>query len=105
MASSRDTVRLMIGDTDPSDILLADGEIDTFISRRTINDSVNAEAAAADACEAIAAKFGRDYSVTEDGQTFLRSQRVDHYTELAKYLRKRAGGFSVQIGGTETLTT
>jgi hypothetical protein len=98
ITEDRDKVRLLIGDTDENDPLLFDDEIAYFIQQRTQAYSsgtatfVNHNAAAADAAEAIAGKYARDFSFMEDGQSFSRAQRVNHYTDLARKLRGRAGG-------------
>lgn len=76
-----DKVRLMIGDTDSSDWLLSDDEVDFFVS-----ECPNLNIAAAAAAEAIAAKFARGYNFTTDGQSFNRSERVEHYLQLAQNL-------------------
>ena len=105
ISTDRDRVRLMIGDTDESDPLLYDDEIDVFVSYRTDTDTddntyVNVPAAAADACGAIAAKYARNFNFAEDGQRFDVSQRVGHYLSLEQKLRARAGGVAVPMGGT-----
>lgn len=89
-----DKVRLMIGDTDSTEWLLSDDEVDYFIAENS-----DLSVAAAAACEAIAAKFARGYNFSTDGQTFNRSERVEHYLQLAKNLdpanaRNRAGTIS-----------
>lgn len=84
-----DIVRLKVGDTNPADPLLEDDELETYLD----NWPDNVELAAADAAEAIAAKFSRDYGFqTAEGQRFDRNQRVTHYMDLAKSLRSRGGG-------------
>lgn len=110
VTSDRDKVRLQVGDTNEDDPLLYDDEIDALITARTLLDSsggtlgVNIPAAAADAAGAIAAKFARQFDFGEDGQSFRASQRVAHYTQLARDLRNRSGGMSqaVTLAGTET---
>lgn len=98
-----DTVRLMVGDTDPADLLLTDTEINTFLARRTRtwsdgSTTVNVPAAAADAAGAIAALFSRQFSFSEDGQQFSVAQRVGHYQSLEAKLRNLAGGEAVTVG-------
>lgn len=110
ITSDKDRVRLLIGDTDENDPLLYDEEIVEILSQRTVLDSsggtlgVNVPAAAADAAGAIAAKYARSFNFSEDGQSFQAGQRVAHYTELARQLRNRSGGFSqpVSLAGTAT---
>lgn len=85
-----DKVRLKVGDTDMTDPLLTDDEVLTHIAAWPDN----ADLAAADAAEAIAARFARDYSFqTATGQRFDRRERVAHYMGLAETLRKRGGTF------------
>jgi hypothetical protein len=97
-----DKVRLLCGDTNESDPLLYDDEITACLAQRvfvstTAGTVYNHVAAAADACGAIAAKFGRDFSFGEDGQRFDRAQRVGHYQALERSLRARQGGVSVPV--------
>lgn len=99
---NRDIVRLLIGDTDTADQLLADADLDALLARRYVvgasgGTSYNATAAAADACGAISAKFARQFDFTEDGASFARAQRVAHYREQERVLRNRAGGQSVIV--------
>jgi hypothetical protein len=97
MASERDTVRLMVGDTDEADPILSDAELDTFIDYRQFEDTdgntvTNLPAAAADAAAAIAAGFAREFNFAEDGQRFDRAQKYAHYVSLEQSLRRRQGG-------------
>lgn len=109
--SERDQVRLMVGDTDTTDLLLADDEVDQFINGRALLDSsggtvsTNLAAAAADCAGAIAAEFAREFNFTSDGQGFQRAQRVGHYQALEQTLRARAGGVSVPLSIAGTATT
>lgn len=101
MASELDQVRLMVGDTDMSDPLLSDEEVGVFLTDRSITvdgtTTANVIAAAADAAQAIAAKFARDYTFSEDGQSFNRAERVNHYRTLSESLRRRQGGQSIPL--------
>ena len=99
----------MIGDTDASDPLLFDDEVDAYLTQREFVASAggtthNIVAAAADCAGAIAAKYSREFTFGEDGQTFNRSERVGHYLSLEQRLRTRAGGQSVplHLAGTTT---
>jgi hypothetical protein len=108
--SDRDQVRLAIGDTDSSDPLLSDAEVDNFLADRGVLDTsggtvYNIPAAAADAAGAIAAHYSREFSFGEDGQRFDRAQRVGHYQALERTLRSRAGGVSMPITLAGTATT
>jgi hypothetical protein len=95
--TDRDRIRLLLGDTDPSDPLLYDDEIQSFVDYRqvTLEDDTtvtNIPAAAADAAAAIAARFAREFNFGEDGQRFDRAQKFAHFYELEQTLRRRAGG-------------
>lgn len=109
--STRDKVRLLIGDTDSADPLLTNDEVDNFITYRSfLNDSggtvsTNLEAAAADCAGAIAAEYARSFDFAEDGQRFNVSQRVGHYQALERELRNRSGGIAVPLGGGTISTT
>lgn len=97
MATDLDMVRLAVGDTDETDPLLLDDEIQALLDKHATDSVVQVTAAAADAASAIAAKFARGYNFTTDGQSFNRSERVNHYTALAYDLRQRMGGNSVPV--------
>src|SRR5687767_11036656 len=106
---ARDQIRLLIGDTDVDDQLLADAQVDEFLAHRSVTTTAgsityNVIAAAADCAGAIAAKYAREFNFAEDNQRFDRAQRVGHYQALEKTLRNRSGGFSanVVLAGTAT---
>lgn len=80
-------VRLEIGDTETDTPEFVDEEITYFLS---VEGSVLG--AAARACEALAAKFARQYDFQTDDQRFQRSQMSKQYADLASTLRSRAGG-------------
>jgi hypothetical protein len=104
-----DTVRLLIGDTEATEVL-SDADISSLLDDRSVLDddggtvSVNVPAAAADAAGALAAKYAKDFSFAEDGQRFDRAQRVGHYLSIERDLRNRSGGFAVAMGGTVSTT-
>jgi len=85
LTTDRDKIRLLIGDTTSNDQLLSDEEI-TFI----ITQQPNAYYAAAQACEMIAGKFGRDVSTTLEGMSIAKRQRFENYIQLAEQLRVMA---------------
>lgn len=85
--STRDQVRLQIGDNDSNAFLLTDAEIDSFLERHT--DQVLP--AAADACDALAARFARDFDFKWKDGEFKKGSRADRYAKLAEQLRARAG--------------
>jgi hypothetical protein len=99
-----DKLRVYIGDTDPADQLLTDDEAKLFLADHTFaDDSVDVYAAAADAAYAIAAKFSRGFNFSTEGQSFNRSERVNHYTALAGRLSQQSPtlggrGASVAVG-------
>lgn len=101
-----DTIRMLVGDTEVGDALLADEDYEDLIARNVIDTAAgtitNINAAAADAAHSIAAKYGRQFDFGEDGQNFSRSQRVGHYMNLERELRNRSGGYVVSVGGSAT---
>lgn len=94
--STRDAVRLEIGDTDSDAPLYSDDELDYFLEQR--GDAVLL--AAADACEALARRFARRFDFKSDNQDFKRSQQSAAYRQLAKDLRDRAAGGVVSVSST-----
>lgn len=85
--STRDQVRLQIGDNDSTAFLLTDAEVDQFLERHS--DQVLP--AAADACDALAARFARDFDFKWKDGEFKKGSRADRYATMAKELRARAG--------------
>lgn len=90
--SPRDAVRLLIGDTDSSDKLLLDGEIDYFLAKYN-----NAPLNSAIRCiEAVIAKFSR-LANEKVGQVSIDfSQKAKGYAAMLVQLRQRLaieGGF------------
>lgn len=79
-----DLVRLRIGDTNSADPLLYDEEINVYLTAWPDN----VDFAAAGCCEAIAAKYARDFNFAADGQSFNRRERVEHYMNLAASFRR-----------------
>jgi hypothetical protein len=84
-------VRLEIGDTDSTEALFQDEEINEKLSQRANNVLLTA----ADLCEILARKFARAYDFETDGQSFKRSQMSAAYAKAAKDLRARAQGAGV----------
>lgn len=80
-------VRLEVGDTDRDAALLTDEEITFFLE-----EEGSVLAAAARACEALAARFARAFDITTDDQSLKRSQRAVAFRAQAKELRGRIGG-------------
>lgn len=86
-ASRLDIVRLMIGDTDKTDPLLTDSEIEIALAA----SSVNTYAAAACA-DFIAAKFARHVTVKIGTTSVSGAEKAKAYRELAKSLRSNGAG-------------
>ena len=86
--NDRDAVRLLSGDTDSSEFFLSDAEVDYAISKES-----NITAAAARACEMIAAKMAREVALRAgaSGELRLELQQIfEAYTQRAKELRREA---------------
>lgn len=85
---SRDTdkVRLMIGDTDASDEMLHDLELQYFLTTYT-----DLRASAAAACRVIAARFARDVNYRFSTLWQDASDAYKHYMKLADSLDAAAG--------------
>lgn len=75
-------VRLKIGDTEVSDALFSDTELEAFLE-----DEGTVGGAAAAACESLAARFAPDYDVSTDDQSLKRSQKSAAFAKLAETLR------------------
>lgn len=90
ITTTRDKIRLELGDTDPDAVLFYDEEYDVWIGVRGTSYLL----AAADAADAAARKFARAYDFATDGQSFKRSQMSRAFKDLAVELRNRAGGIS-----------
>lgn len=95
ITTTRDRVRLEIGDTDNTAPLFYDDEIDAYLGDRGDNWHL----AAADLCDVLATKFAREFDFETDQQKFSRSQRSKQYADRAKALRAR-----VSSVGTATST-
>jgi len=79
-------VRFLCGDTDSTDPLLQDEEIDYLLTVYP-----NARDAAASACDAIASKFSRQADQSTGDISTSYSQRAKMYAERAATLRSAAG--------------
>src|ERR1041385_1358437 len=77
LSTNRDKVRLMIGDTDTNNQQLSDAEIAFFLTQEP-----RLEFAAAEACQALIAKYARYDSD-------LASSIVSRFRDLARDLRTR----------------
>lgn len=95
--STLDRLRRRIGDTDTNSQLLTDEEIEDFLDEHS-DDLYLAGAAC---CDAICAKLGRDVDRSGLGMQTTRSQKFQHYKDLAVALRNRASsGAAPFLGGT-----
>jgi hypothetical protein len=77
----------MIGDTNASDPLLSDEEADYYLG----NSGENVVLAAAEACEALAARFARDAAFSAADLEHSPALKAESYLKLARQLRGRAG--------------
>ena len=94
--STRDAVRLFLGDTDSTDQQLSDSEINYFISLFPTT-----YAAAAMAARAVAAKYARLVSKSVGDLRIEYQQRQASYAAIAVRLDEQAGaaGASPYLGG------
>jgi hypothetical protein len=86
-------IRLMIGDTDTTDQLLQDEEINWILVVQPVMTY-----AAADCADIIAASFARQVTTTNGALRVTASLRQQQYADLAK--RLRANGAGLTPGGT-----
>lgn len=95
LPSTRDKLRLLIGDTDVNDQQMQDAGVDYLLAEES-----SIYAAAAAACRAIAALYSRRVDFSNSSLSLAASQRVAHYTGMAaKYeARARAGSSGGNIG-------
>ena len=82
ISSTRDKLRLTIGDNDTDAELFQDDELDWFLSEEA--DSI--PNAALRAAYAAMAKFARAYDFETDGQRFWRGQQYGYWADFAKRL-------------------
>lgn len=104
--TSRDKIRLEIGDTDTTDQLLSDEEIAYFAGKYSVSTESGLLLAAARCCEAIAAELARrvDISRSLGGEKIDKKahQAYEHYQTLTTTLREKAvavAGVSPFAGG------
>lgn len=101
-ASDRDAVRLLVGDTDPTEPLLTDGEIDWVIEVWKAKGHPYFYASVC--AEIIAARFARETTISSDGQTVSMSELQEKYYRLAntlfsQYQQLLASGVGIHAGG------
>ena len=92
ISSTRDKLRLTIGDNDTDAELFQDDELDWFLSEEA--DSI--PNAALRAAYAAMAKFARAYDFETDGQRFWRGQQYGYWADFAKRLETQ--GASIGLG-------
>lgn len=97
--STRDAVRFLIGDTDTNDQLVTDAEI-AFITTEYTDKYL----AAAELCEAIAAKLARDVDTTNGDLRVAAQKRFEHYNTLAKKYRSKGGKLATMWAGGRLLS-
>lgn len=96
-ASDRDMVRFLLGDTDMTDALVQDEEIDVILARwlPVVN---TVEYAASVVAESIAAKFAREANYSADGVSISLANLGAQFRELAASLREQHK--NLLVGGT-----
>lgn len=82
-----DEVHFLAGDTDPDDPLLQDEEIALLLAMYPKPVGKPAYLAAAAACDAIAARFGRQMQRSIGDLAASAQQKFEHYLQLAAQLR------------------
>jgi hypothetical protein len=94
--STKDQVRLLIGDTLTTDQQLQDEEINFAVSQRS-----SVWGAAAECCRSLAAKFGRSVDVTAGSSKTSFSQVAKAYTAKALDFEAKAamGGAGLPYAG------
>lgn len=98
-ASVVDALRFLIGDTITGDQQLSNEEI-TFISTSFTDNNL----AAAELCEAIAAKYARLVDTTNGDLQLGASKRFDHYTFLSQKYRKKGNKLALMWAGGRLIT-
>lgn len=83
--TSRDRVRRLLGDVNPSDQLVQDEEIDYVLTQFP-----NPYLAAADLARGLAAEMSRDVSFSFEGVSIQAQQRAASFIKLAESLEEQA---------------
>lgn len=105
---NRDKVRFLVGDTDETDQLLTDQEVDISITDLGLTPTAAPVAselntlrrAAANLADAIAINFARDVDTRNMSLSISKSQRVQAFKECARRLRGLAGVPQTEDGAT-----
>jgi hypothetical protein len=84
-SSDRDAIRFLVGDTDTTEPLIWDEEIDFLITTWLNKNSVYWTASTV--AEAIAARFAREITTSADGESLGASELQQKYLDLASRLR------------------
>ena len=94
-ATNLAAVRFLVGDTDTTDQLINDAEINYILTVET-----NVRLAAAMTCDAISAKFSRKADTTTLGLSVAASKRAEAYRQRAMDLRSQVGrAAEIFVGG------
>lgn len=94
--NKKNQVRLMIGDTNTSDQLIQDEEIEFYL----LQNSDEVITSAVDCCEAIAAEFSRQADTTNGALSVKASQRAKAYLVLAERVRDKLANYGeIFVGG------
>lgn len=95
-SSSKDAVRLWIGDTSTSAHLLTDEEIQYVLG----SISSNVIMASAECCDLVVAKYSRQADFDNEGLAVKASQRAEAYRKRAIDLRRRITALAdIFVGG------
>lgn len=97
--SPKDAVRFTIGDTDSTDPILTDEEINYLL---TLKNSVSG--AAHESCQRIVAKYARLVDQTVGAVQTKYSQLVDQYTALANSLYVSNSAIAIPYAGGISIT-
>jgi len=96
LTTTRDKLRLRIGDTDSGDPLLSNETLDVLLTDKGDDLAL----ASIDAVRAIIAKLGREFDRSAAGVSGSRSQKVQHFHDLLKQLTKESRlSTGVVVGG------
>lgn len=95
ITTTRDKLRLTIGDTDTANPLFQDDELDWFLSE----EADDIASAALRACYAAMARFARAYDMETDGQAFKRSQMHTAFSEMAAKLEAQGATLTLTAAG------
>ena len=99
ITTTRDKLRLELGDNDETAPLFYDEELDYFLDE----ESDDVLAARLRACEAAALKLARAYDFATDGQSYKRSQMADMYRTMAAQLREQGVTLASDPAGVSTV--